>query len=297
MKLPLTSYFVCFSERSGSTLLCEALAETGIAGWPREYLPYEFPPRVTGISRHDAQWRQDWYRQPLGESLNRMFEYGMTPNGVFGTKVLQSNLRYLRRVLGNESGQQYQALSQQLASTFPNLRYVWTTRRDKVRQAVSFFKAAQSNTYISRVGDEAPVRPLSFNFQLIDTYLREIIRDEEAWAEYFSAARVVPCTVVYEDLVLDYEGTVRRVLEYLDVPLPSGYRFPPPTLRRQGDSLSDEWTRRYLAAAERRHGCRRILNLGPLLWNQSLRHAFILPRLRGEQEILKQAVARFRRQP
>jgi len=294
---PRASYFVCFSPRSGSTLLCEALGETDIAGRPREYLPDEFPPREIGITRHDAAWRQDWYTQPLSDSVNRMFEYGTTPNGIFGAKVLTSNLRYLERALGADPGLQPLAFPQQLMKTFPNLRYIWTTRRDKVRQAVSYFKACQSNTFIVRSGEEPEARPLAFNFQLIDTYLRAIIRDEEAWAEYFISAGIVPCTVIYEDLIIDYEGTVRRVLEYLGISLPDSYRFPSPSLKRQADALSDEWTERYQAIVTRRHGRERIINLARLLRSQSLRDAFVTPRLRDERARLRQAAVHLLRRP
>jgi LPS sulfotransferase NodH len=34
---PLSSYLVCASQRSGTTMLCRALADTGIAGAPDEY--------------------------------------------------------------------------------------------------------------------------------------------------------------------------------------------------------------------------------------------------------------------
>jgi len=34
--VPTTSYLVCASQRSGTTLFCRALADTGIAGWPDE---------------------------------------------------------------------------------------------------------------------------------------------------------------------------------------------------------------------------------------------------------------------
>ena len=33
----MRTYFVCATPRSGSTLLCKSLAETGVAGRPEEY--------------------------------------------------------------------------------------------------------------------------------------------------------------------------------------------------------------------------------------------------------------------
>jgi trehalose 2-sulfotransferase len=34
------AYLVCATERSGSTLLCELLAATGVAGRPEEYFEF-----------------------------------------------------------------------------------------------------------------------------------------------------------------------------------------------------------------------------------------------------------------
>ena len=44
----VTSYLVCATPRSGSTLLCEALAVTGVAGRPYEF--FEALP-ATGVPR------------------------------------------------------------------------------------------------------------------------------------------------------------------------------------------------------------------------------------------------------
>src|SRR5690349_19289466 len=37
MPVPARSYLVCATPRSGSTLLCRALSQTGVAGRPEEY--------------------------------------------------------------------------------------------------------------------------------------------------------------------------------------------------------------------------------------------------------------------
>src|ERR1700709_1274555 len=42
---PDRSYLVCATPRSGSTLVCHALGETGVAGRPEEYFEAPRPPR------------------------------------------------------------------------------------------------------------------------------------------------------------------------------------------------------------------------------------------------------------
>jgi LPS sulfotransferase NodH len=68
------AYLVCATERSGSTLLCELLAATGVAGrpeeyfeslsatgrarQPREYFPEDADPSILGLRAvQTAQWR------------------------------------------------------------------------------------------------------------------------------------------------------------------------------------------------------------------------------------------------
>ena len=50
------SYLVCATERSGSTLLCELLAGTGVAGRPEEY--FEFL-NATGRARQPREYFPD----------------------------------------------------------------------------------------------------------------------------------------------------------------------------------------------------------------------------------------------
>src|SRR6185312_2619123 len=98
-----SSYIVCATQRSGSTLLCEALKSTGVAGRPEEF----FEARVrTGRPRTAAGYFGapdigDILGDPekLGpapdyssldgigdyaEHLERSFRLGTTANGVFG---------------------------------------------------------------------------------------------------------------------------------------------------------------------------------------------------------------------
>ena len=50
---PRSSYLVCATPRSGSTLLCEALINTGLAGHPKEY--YEAL-RHSGLPRRPREY-------------------------------------------------------------------------------------------------------------------------------------------------------------------------------------------------------------------------------------------------
>jgi LPS sulfotransferase NodH len=54
----------------------------------------------------------------------------------------------------------------------------------------------------------------------------------------------VPLELTHEELVKDIAGTVRTVLEFLDIPV-ENVQLPPPGLRPQTDGRSREWEARY----------------------------------------------------
>ncbi len=279
---PQSSYFICWTARSGSNLLSEALSATNVAGHPREYLPSESL-WATGGNPGRAVWRQQWDRKPFLVCLANTFQHGSSPNGVFGMKVEAPNLAYLDRKLPQQPEIGQASLSQRLAHTFPDLRYIWITRRNKVRQAVSYFRAAQTEAWVSRANGKYQSHELTFNLQLIDQYLQQILRDEYRWAEFFAASGIAPFTVVYEDFVLEYEPTVRRVLDYLQIPLPEPYEFPPPRLQKQADELSEEWVKRYQEGMAKRHSYQRLVNLPLMLKSRPLRDAFVTPRIQAQR--------------
>ena len=68
---------------------------------------------------------------------------------------------------------------------------------------------------------------------------------EAAWAEYFAAWQITPLTIVYEDFIADYAGTVAQILQYLKVSDPYVLDATAITLARQADSLSEAWVQQY----------------------------------------------------
>lgn len=269
---PSISYIVCTTPRSGSTLLCEALNRTGMAGRPEEY----FVPD-SRVSIDPPVWRQ-WDTAPFAEYLARVVRHSTTPNGVFATKFdwddLQRVLAELSR-LPDHAGLSPRA---SLECVFPNLHVIWVTRRDKVRQAVSLERAQQ--TLVFMVSGERPpeaARQPTYSFTMIDLALHDTLLEEAAFAQFFTANGIAPLTVVYEDFVLEYEATVRRVLEFIGVPTEDLGPLPAPTMRRQADAVSEEWVRRYRTMA---HGRGRRWRLAGALRHPALIDAYLTPYLR-----------------
>jgi trehalose 2-sulfotransferase len=282
---PKSCFFICFTRRSGSTLLCDALSSTDVAGYAEEYFPERFPNGEVVLTTDAAlkdpdTWRSDWTRTPFEECLQRVLTSGTTPNGVFASKVKWFNMPYLNETLAAHHERGSLSLAERLDRLFPNLRYVWITRRDKVRQAVSLAKASQSRQWRVLSADPQCSNAVDYNFRVVDLALRWIVDEECAWEDYFTHAGIAPFTVVYEDLSRDYESTVGRLLDHLDIDLPSEYVFPPPRLHKQADAISEEWVERYNRDARSSRRLRTAANLPALLVRRRLRETYLLPRLR-----------------
>jgi trehalose 2-sulfotransferase len=270
---PRSSYLVCATPRSGSTLLCEALANTGLAGRPREYFealrhsglprrPREYfegldDPEVLDLlgeySTLDTLPRRFAHGEEYARYLAQVFEEGTTPNGVFGAKVMWG---YLDDFVGNlREIPAYKDLPvpELLATVFPDLRYISVTRQDKVRQAVSLWKAIQNSIWGQLEGAAAPRtgRELVFHFAAIDHLVRRIETHDEAWRRYFAENNIPTFHVIYEEFVTSYESTTLDLLRYLHIEIPEGAVFKERRMKKQADALSEEWVQRYHARAVR----------------------------------------------
>jgi len=217
-------------------LLCEALKNTGIAGRPEEYFWRDDEP----------SWSERWDVSTYADYLDEAIEEGTTPNGVFGAKIMWGYFDDFVSKLRQIPEYREMAVPDLMQTVFPNLHYIWMTRHDKVRQAVSFWKAIETGIW-AWAGDEPPVpaKEPVFNFEAIDHLAREIVTHEAAWQQYFNECGVTPFTVVCEDLVPAYEETVFQILQYLDIPIPENLVFAERRLKKQADALSEEWVQRY----------------------------------------------------
>src|SRR3954451_20281403 len=144
------SYIVAATPRSGSTLLCELLKSTGVAGRPAEHFEAL---QATGRPRqpreyfdgvHDeevlARLAPTEAGEPVGkdafeDTFRAALEQGTTPNGVFATEVMWGYLPDLLLGLRSLDGIGAQRPPAALESAFPGVRYVQVLRRDKVAQA------------------------------------------------------------------------------------------------------------------------------------------------------------------
>jgi LPS sulfotransferase NodH len=120
------------------------------------------------------------------------------------------------------------------------------TRRNKVRLAVSWWKAIQSHEWHRERGARPEDADLAdaYSFDAISQLFAESVMREAGVAAFLSEARIAPLTIVYEDFVLDYEGTVRRVLEHVGLDA-SAVAIAAPAYEKLADELSERWVQRF----------------------------------------------------
>jgi trehalose 2-sulfotransferase len=229
------SYLICATPRSGSNWLCEVLRSTGNLGHPDDYF------------WNRPIWYRRWGVTDFPSYFHRLLHEGTTSNHVFGSKMMWDYLAELVPHLAALLGLTDACPADVLAAAFPDLHHVWLTRHDKVRQGISYYRALE--TKIWRSTDVATVPPLdpSFSFGAIDSLVRLVTCEDQAWQDYFQRHGITPLAVAYEDLSQAPEVVAQRILRYLGLPPPAQLPFGSWQHQRQADALSDEWVERYNA--------------------------------------------------
>ena len=130
-----------------------------------------------------------------------------------------------------------------LDEVFPNLRIIFVRRRDKVAQAVSLWKAIQTQQWRNEADERDATARGRVRLRALEHLVDELHRWDARWEDWFHATGREPIRVIYEEFVDARAATVGRVLDALgiDPPEPDG-RGP---MKRQADDLSHDWVARF----------------------------------------------------
>jgi LPS sulfotransferase NodH len=137
-----------------------------------------------------------------------------------------------------------------LADAFPGLRHVWLRRLDKVRQAVSLWRAVQTWSWrqdSTRGCEQAGTAGLRYSFDAIDHLRRRLIASDRAWEIYFDGTQLAPLTLTYEDFVERMHETVERLLDHVGVTSRPGDGYCVPRTARQSDEVTEQWVAEFRA--------------------------------------------------
>ncbi|GAB05326.1 sulfotransferase [Gordonia amarae] len=253
------AYLVCASQRSGSTLLVESLAATGVAGKPLEFFQY-FP--TSSLSPQPREWfagvddpeiislldetdpgtvdnrsSEQWRRDVLAE--------GITGNGVWGGKLMwnQTPLLIARSRVGD--GSLRGAIRWLFGGADP--LFVHVHRDNLASQAVSMWRAVQTRVWRDDGNSHLDDRAV-YNAEAIAHLARILAEQERRWREWFAAEDIPVIDIEFGQLTKDPTGTTAQVLRALQL---DPALAPPAPLKPQSNARSKEWVTRYRADAER----------------------------------------------
>ena len=212
------AYIICATPRSGTTLLCDLLAQTGIAGCPNSYY------RAQNV----LEWAQEWdvplphkVGDPAFERayLDAVLRVGRAQTGMFGLRLMWGTVPELRQRLRTifADAADDAALFEK---AFGTVRYLHLRRLDAVAQAISRLRAEQSGLW-HRAADgsdrerSAPSAPETYDADLIARLVREAEADNASWEAWFAAQRIAPLRLTYEELAAAPQQVLATILKAL----------------------------------------------------------------------------------
>ncbi len=244
---PKNAYFICATPRSGSTLLCDLLARTEVAGHPESYF------RRQSIPYWVEHLRVPSDRQGKDPEISRAYvsavkQEGASRNGLFGARImwesmpeLSGHLDLLFPELPNDTAR--------LHAAFGDAVYIYLSRKDKISQAVSLAKAMQTGLWhLNSDGSELErtesLHPSGYDFGFLDACFRELTANDRAWRDWFQRERVDPVRTTYEALALDPQAELSKVLEALGQDPQPANRIEVGTAKL-ADEESRQWIERF----------------------------------------------------
>ena len=238
------NYLVCATHRSGSNLVCQALWHTDLCGRPQEFFSPTRADHITAEHQLTADPTRDYPAY-----LKELIQQRRTENGVFGGKIMWAHLKHFRAsTIGDQADTTSNAalIRQHFGD---DVRCIWARREDKLRQAISMWKAKQTNIYnsiqTSANQRPEPAKDPEFNFDEIKKILDRFEKEEANWKNFFEENQFPHRAVTYENFVTRYQEETRELVEFLGIDIPADFGVAPTTYTRLADSTNDDWYQRY----------------------------------------------------
>ena len=230
---------ICSTPRSGTTWLCDVVANTNELGYPGEYFA-------------DAQ--TGYYERLLGRKaiecypavFDLILRLGSTPNKTFAVKLFWPFLHTLASSFHRHGENLGQDGLDILKSYLPEISLVRLVREDKLRQAISLYRATKTNVWWKN--KTVPVNrdtPIPFDYQAIRAMKAKIIREEQAWSHRLASYDVPQLLLTYSSIRNDPRRSLARLshftkCESLAVRMEGSSDF-----EIQADEITDDWEVRF----------------------------------------------------
>lgn len=186
--LSFIPFIVCFTNRSGSNTICEDISNIPGCGYARERLNL---PCIISYSKNNKLLS-------LSDYLYWVFERQNCENPGLKLSIDQLIFLYEAGVLQN---------------CLKNCRFIVTTRRDILEQAISFYIASETKQWTSK--HNALKDPPEFNEEKILSIMNNIASANSRIFRFMSLTGAPFIEVVYEDYVLDRSDKIFSIAEFM----------------------------------------------------------------------------------
>lgn len=214
-----TLIIIGFVPRSGSNYLCDMILRAGGLTFPMEYyFPYDFNERM-------AFWDS---KEIEIERINRTKISG--PRSWFGEIMHRGSIKCTWTA--------HQQMLSEVSDLYAQIhkKYIYLRRRDKLRQAISWYRANHSKRWTSqdKINPDPP-----YDEQAISERIEWIEYDEKMWGEYLSNREHLE--LFYEDLSYN---TLELYEQFTGLKR-SRYRDTDSDYTIIRDNLTEEWVEKY----------------------------------------------------
>jgi LPS sulfotransferase NodH len=217
------SILLASSFRSGSTYVAELLRQNGVDG--------------LSLERFNTIWH-------YSTAPDRVFRNAVSAiarsneNELFTSKIMWPHRNDLARCLRLERSD-----AAILAESFPDARWLWVKRRDKVRQGISFWRARKTGRW--HVFDQSEEPELAYDYDEIRECYAELLTHDACWEDFFVQAGINPCIIEYERFCDNVPAQLRKVLQFTGRPVGKDIATTV-ELKKQRDGFTEEIYDRFM---------------------------------------------------
>lgn len=227
-------YIICSQPRSGTHLLRAYLKGLKVGN------PVEIFYELTEDLKRDEKRvtiENIYKRGKLGKN-------GKIWGATFFYKHYLPAMKQIRKLKDLEDMSNFEILN----NLFPDLKFIYFYRLNKIKQAISWDKASQSGQYVYE--DEIQSNP-EYSPDSIRDIILKLVKDEAQWMNFFETYNITPHIITYESLCEDKVNVISGILDFLGVRFDSSLTLADSLAqmeltKQQYDATSEEWYRRFL---------------------------------------------------
>ena len=209
-------FFICFTNRCGSNLVCQAIASSGSIRQPGENLNYN-----TIINHSNLRGFKDY-----AEYLCWLIEQESEPKGTIGIKSSVDQL--------------IQLFNYGLLEKMGNIKLIMVSRKNTLKQAISWAVAEQTQQWTSSQSTEIDPEAVNLDCDNILKLAGSINQQNAMFKLAFELIGKTPLEIKYEDFVKSPEKHMIAISEHIET-TSIEYKSEKLAYRKQATNKNEEF--------------------------------------------------------